>query len=76
MDEGGTFTTAQVRTADRVNSGKFRTRLKTVSCRAKQKPNPVTRNYADARVLYELARLLIVLLSTPLWKRVEAFTIV
>ena len=51
MDEGGTFTTAQVRTADRVNSGKFRTRLKTVSCRAKQKPSPVTRNYVDARVL-------------------------
>ena len=51
MDEGGTFTTAQVRTADRVNSGKFRTRLKAVSCRAKQKPSPLTRNYADARVL-------------------------
>ena len=51
MDERGTFTTAQVRTADRVNSGKFRPRLKTVSCRAKQKPSPVTRNYADARVL-------------------------
>jgi len=24
MDEGGTFTTTQLRTADRVNSGKFR----------------------------------------------------
>lgn len=30
MDEGGSFTTAQLRTADRVNSGKFRTSLKTV----------------------------------------------
>ena len=51
MDEGGTFTTAQLRTADRVNSGKLRFSRKTVSCRAQQKPSPVTRNYADTRVL-------------------------
>jgi len=69
-DEGGTYNTAQLRTAERINSGKFG--IKTyVSCLAEQKPSPLARDYEETRVMQECARSLILLLSTVFHEKIN-----